>query len=516
MSKSLEKPSPAANLSRLRRPGVPTSGLRRSGPARSRLHPHLLLHLALGLSLLLMPGCLSGPNFQPPQPSLPPTWSTDSTQVPGASGEGERDLSHWWTVFNDPLLLSLLERAFQANLDLRQAELRIRQARATLSITHAGLGPTADLSAAARRSQSPSSDPATLFQTGFDASWELDLFGGVRRGLEAAAADLQVAEESKRALQVSLAAEIANDYLTVRGLQERLAIARNTLAARKHTAELLQRQFSSGFVGGLASARAQAEVATATAQLPLLESALQQAIQGLAILLAQEPGALFSELIPSAVAIPKGPLTVPLGLPSDLLRRRPDIRRAEAQIHAATARIGVAAADLFPKVTLNGSLGWQDQELGSLLGWGQRVWSMGPTVNWRLFDLGRVRAGVELQKILAEQTALDYQQTILKALLEVENALVAAAQEELHRQSLTAAVVANRRAVELSSQLYAGGQIDFLNVLDSQGALYAAEDALSQSTKAVAANLIALYKALGGGWSESPCQPPRERPLPPS
>lgn len=459
---------------------------------------HLLLFLAPGLALLLLSGCLAGPNFKPPQPQLPPSWSNANPEPTGA--EIPADLSHWWTVFNDPLLLSLIERALAANLDLRQAELRIRQARSALTLTNAGRGPTVDLSAAARRGKSPGSESANLFQAGFDAGWELDLFGGLRRGVEAADADLQVAEESRRHLQVSLAAEVAKSYLNVRGLQEQLEIARKNLATRIHSGELVQQRFAAGFSGGLDTARAQAALATAAAQIPPLEAALQQTIQGLAILLAAEPGTLFAELIPSAAALPTMTLAPPLGVPAELLRRRPDIRRAEAQIHAATARIGVAEADLFPKVTLSGSLGVQDQELGNLLSWGQRMWSVGPAVNWRLFDLGRVRAGIALQENLQEQTALAYQQTILQALLEVENALVAANQEQRHRHSLQTAVAANRQTLELSTRLYTGGQIDYLAVLDAQRSLAASEDALAQSNKASATHLVALYKALGGGW----------------
>ena len=458
--------------------------------------------LALCLGLLFLPGCLTaGPNFQPPQPQIPEAWSqTPASVSPTSTASGE--LSQWWTIFNDPLLVSLVERSVQANLDLRQAELRIRQARAALTMSNAGRGPTADLSAAASRSQASGGDPGSLYRAGFDASWELDLFGGIKRGTEAAEADLEVAEENRRQLQVSLAAEVAIGYMEVRGVQEQLLITRKNLATQQHSADLVQLQFKSGLIGGLDSARAQADTASAAARIPPLESALNQAIQGLGILLALEPGALFNELLPSGDTVPEALLAAPIGLPAELLRRRPDIRAAEAQIHAATARIGVAEADLFPKVTLNGSLGLQDQELGSLLDWGRRVWSLGPSVNWRLFDLGRVRASFALQENLQEQSALAYQQTILKALLEVENALTAATLEQRHRQALLTVLAANRQTLKLSSQLYAAGQIDFLAVLDAQRSLYASEDALAQSTKASATYLIALYKGLGGGWEK--------------
>jgi NodT family efflux transporter outer membrane factor (OMF) lipoprotein len=235
----------------------------------------------------------------------------------------------------------------------------------------------------------------------------------------------------------------------------------------------------------------------------VLESLAQQAIYSLSLLVAREPGALLQELSTPA-PIPAAPPSVPAGVPSELLRRRPDIRGAEAQIHAATARIGVATADLFPKFTLSGSAGYQNNDFNSWLNWANRFWSFGPSVNWQIFDTGRTLSNIELTKALQEQSFISYQQTVLTALQEVDSALISSVKERDHYQALSDAVAANRKSVSLATQLYKYGQTDFLQVLLAQRSLYASEDALVQSTRTVSTNIVALYKALGGGWEESP------------
>jgi NodT family efflux transporter outer membrane factor (OMF) lipoprotein len=441
----------------------------------------------------------------------------------------EQNLVQWWTIFNDPQLTSLVERAMQANLDLRMAESRIRQARAAMGIAGADLGPTVGTAASFRRSRTPLSgdrsesaagDPSitdptettrlssgtggdsitgNLYRMGFDAGWEIDLFGGIRRGVEAAGADLDAAVESRHDLLVSLSAEVADNYLNLRSLQQRLAIARENLAAQEHTAELTRQRFNVGFVSKLDVVRAEAQAATTAGQIPLFEAQIRQTIYSLSLLLGGEPSTLLAELSPDT-ALPVASAAVPLGLPSELLLRRPDIRRAEATIHAATARIGVAKADLFPKFTISGALGLQNTTLSSTLNRASTAWSLGPALNWPLFDMGRTRANLELRKAVQEEELLAYEQTVLGALREVENALIASTKEEEHRQAIARAVAANRTAVDLSTSLYTAGENDFLAVLDAQRSLYASEDTLAQSTRTVSTNLVALFKALGGGW----------------
>jgi NodT family efflux transporter outer membrane factor (OMF) lipoprotein len=253
-------------------------------------------------------------------------------------------------------------------------------------------------------------------------------------------------------------------------------------------------------------ANADAQVATTESQLPALETAARQAMYNLAVLLGQEPTALLAELAPPEedVKVPPTPSEVPVGLPSDLLRRRPDIRRADANLHAATARIGVATADLFPRFSLTGSFGTQGQKASSLFNWDSRSWSFGPSVSWPLFDAGRIRSNIAVQNAVQEQALLAYRAVILTALRDVESALVAYDKEQQRRTLLADAVAANRRAVELSTILYTQGLTDFLNVLNAQRSLFVSEDALVRSDVTVAQNLVALYKALGGGWESNP------------
>ncbi len=475
---------------------------------------HRVVYLGLMLCLAVMTGCAVGPDFQPPQRQIPDEW-TGPTAVPATEpvAPAEEGLAKWWTVFEDSTLTSLVERAVQSNLDMKLAEARIRQARAARRGALSGIGPTVNATGSFRRSQSPGSSgpgrdkegPTTnQHQGGFDAGWELDIFGGVRRGVEAADADLQATVETCRDVLITLAAEVARNYIDLRAFQQRIAIAQKNLKAQQHSAELTRQRFQAGFVSGLDVANADAQVATTTAQIPLLETSARQTIYSLSVLLGREPAALMQELSVTS-EIPAAPPSVPVGVPSELLRRRPDIRRAEVEIHAATARIGVATADLFPKVMLSSSIGYQAGDLNSWFDLISRFWSLGSLVRWQVFDIGRVRSDIEMRKALEEQSVIAYQQTVLAALQEVENALITSAKEQEHHKALVEAVAANRKAVELATELYTQGQADFLNVLQAQRALYVSGDALAQSTRTISTNLIALYKALGGGW-ESACK----------
>jgi multidrug efflux system outer membrane protein len=425
-------------------------------------------------------------------------------------------LIEWWKAFDDPMLTSLVGRAITANLDLRLAEARLRQSRAVLGVASAGFWPTLDASGSYQRSYERSvsartsgvtgaggqnSNGVDLFRAGLDAAWELDIFGGVRRNIEASEADLQAAVEDRRDVLVSLVAELGTDYIGLRGFQQQIAIARRNLQAQQHTAEITSKRHQVGFASGLDVANANAQVATTQAQIPVLESSARAAIYGISILLGSEPAALIQELATEA-PIPPTPPAVPIGLPSELLRRRPDVRRAEAQIHGATARIGVATADLFPKFSLTGSFGYSGNTVSSLTHWENRFWAVGPTVSWPIFDAGAIRWNIEVQNAIEEQALLAYEKTVLTAFKDVETALVAYAKEQEHRQALTEAVANNRKAVELSLMLYTAGRTDFLNVLNAQRSLYISEDALTQSVRDVSDNLVALYKALGGGWEE--------------
>ena len=483
--------------------------------------------LILVLCLLAVAGCAVGPNYHPPETKVPTYWDGQNVVTPAQPSKtniNPVELVEWWTAFQDPTLSSLVETAVRANLDVRLAEARICQARAARWVAGAPLWPQVDATVLYDRSHTPSAAVDTagggvavsgaggsaggvppfreLFQAGLDASWELDVFGGTRRNLEAATADLQAAVEDRRDVLVTLVGDVGSNYINLRGFQQQIDIAKKNLEAQKHTADIIQKRHDAGFVGGLDVANAKAQVATTAATIPLFESSARAAIYSLGVLLGREPAALEKELAKVA-PIPPTPLEIPVGLPSELLRRRPDIRRAEAQIHAATARIGVATADLFPRFFLTGSFGVTTSDvtkIGSLAN--NKFWSFGPSVTWPIFAGGRIYWNIKIQDALQEQALLTYEKTVLTALKDVETALVAYAKQQETRKSLSAAVVENRRAVDLATQLYLAGRSDFLNVTTAQRNLFVTEDALSQSTRTVDTNLVALYKALGGGWEQ--------------
>jgi NodT family efflux transporter outer membrane factor (OMF) lipoprotein len=442
-------------------------------------------------------GCLVGPDYVPYEMETPGKWSIADKYM----ADTEPNFLGWWKQFEDPLLISLVQRAIQSNLNLKTAQSRIRQARAALWFSEGGLWPSVDVAGSQNRSRAPTGAKTELYRTGLDATWELDMFGGQRRDIEAARADVQASVEDLRDVWVTLTSEIALNYISLRGYQQEIVILKQNLTTQQKTAELTRTRFSGGFVGALDVANAETQVANTAAQLPLLELSVQQTIHNLSILLGSEPTALVKEL-DAAAAIPSAPTGIAVGIPSDLLRRRPDIRRAETQIHAATALIGVAEADLFPKFTLSGSLGFQNQHADKLANWNRRIWSVGPSASWNIFDAGRVRSNIESQKAIQEQYLLAYQQTVLIALQEAQDALIALTKEQEHRDALQKAVDSSRKSVRLATQLYTEGETDFLNVLTAQRSLFSSEDALVNSNRTVSTNLVALYKALGGGWED--------------
>ncbi len=298
---------------------------------------------------------------------------------------------------------------------------------------------------------------------------------------------------------VTLAGEVGTTYLGLRGYQQQIEIARRNLAAQEHTAEITRKRYEAGLANGLDTSNAWGQAAATRAQIPVLETAAQQAIYSLSVLLAREPAALVEELSPVG-QIPAEPEEIPVGLPSDLVRRRPDIRRAEAQLHAATATIGVATADLFPKFLLTGSYGERGDEWQTLGDSRNHFWSFGPSVSWPVFAAGRITANIKVQNELQKQALAAYDKTVLTALQDVESALTAYSKEQQHHAALTEAVANGRKAVDIATRLYRAGRSDFLNVLVSQRALLAYEDAWVQSSRKLATDLVALYKALGGGW----------------
>lgn len=406
----------------------------------------------------------------------------------------------------DPLLSQLIEQAVASNLNLKQARARVREARARRGISRAALLPSVDAGGAVSKSRNSessiytSSGEVELYQAGFDAGWEIDIFGGLRRSVEAAQAELEASQAELRDVLVSLMAEVARNYVEVRTYQTRLRVAEANLYAQEKTFELIRARFHAGLSNELASQQARYNLEDTRSRIPTLRSGLAEAKNRLAILLGLAPGGI-DAMLATPRPIPVTPPTVAVGVPAETLRRRPDVRRAERQLAAQTARIGVATADLYPKFRLAGSIGLESINTADFLKASSGFWSIIPSFSWRLFDAGAVRRNIEVQNSRQEQFLLAYEATVLKALGEVENALTAYAQEQLRRQRLAYAVKAAQRAEELAKHQYKAGLVDFSNVLDAQRSLFSFQDQQAHSDGAVTSNLIALYKALGGGWS---------------
>jgi NodT family efflux transporter outer membrane factor (OMF) lipoprotein len=480
------------------------------------IHSHLLRKVsnAAVAVALVVAGCAVGPDYQPPDNALPRGWQ--EARQRGIETQ-PAELAKWWTEFKDPLLDSLVERAVRSNLDLRIAEARIREARGALGIVGADLWPSVDVSASYSRNRSsanavgsptqgavaaPTGDrrlEQDLYKTGFDAGWEIDIFGGVRRRVEAAEASIEASVEDRRAVLVTLLGDVAKSYIDLRGFQRRIAVAEDNLRAQQETLSITKVRFDAGLASDLEVAQAEGQVSATAAQIPILRSGLKQALYRLDVLLGAQPGAISGE-VAKEEPIPALPPQAKVGLPAELLRRRPDIRRAERQLAAATAQIGAATADLYPRFSLIGAFGLQSVSASDWLGAPSRFWSIGPTITWPVFDAGRIRANIEIRNAQQEQALRLYEKSVLTAIEDVENALVNYGNEQTRYRSLIDGVAANRRAVQMANELYRQGLVPFLNVLDAQRSLYAAENDLTQSEATMASNLVALYKALGGGW----------------
>ena len=470
---------------------------------KGRFFPSWLL-FAVSLPLLLTACVTVGPDHQPPTPELPAQWSETKGTV--TSGN-DQTLSHWWTLFQDPRLNALIARAMAGNPDMRMAGTRIRESRAALRLAIAGGLPAIDtgLSYTTNRKGERSNDDGDtqdLFQANFDAAWEIDLFGGNRRRVAAAEASLMATVEDRRDTCVSLTAEVARNYLELRASQQRLAIARENSRTQEQTVDLVRNKFQIGLGTELEVAQAETLLAQTAAQIPGLDSAAQQAMHQLAILLGQQPHALKAELSQPGPMLPVPP-HLPITLPSELLRQRPDIRSAERQLAAATATVGAATAELFPRFSLGALIGLQSSSLSELISRSSRFWTVGPAIRWNLFDAGSTRAVIETSEARRERAQLLYEKTVLTALTDTENALVALDREQTTRTHYQEAVTASQRAVLIARGQYKAGITTFLNVLQSENALYQSQDKLALSDQRLGLQMIALYKALGGGWQET-------------
>jgi outer membrane protein, multidrug efflux system len=462
---------------------------------------NILKILGPALAAVLLTACITvGPSYQPPSPAMPPQWTETSANI----SVGVEAMGAWWAQFNDPLLDSLVKRAIMANQDLRIAETRIREARAERRMTEAkgtpGVGASGSFTHS-RTGENTSSGKTNmdLFQAGFDVGWEIDIFGGIRRATEAADAAVAASVEDKRDVLVSMVAEVARNYIELRGTQQRLAITRENVANQEQTVDMAKKKLHIGLGGELAVVQAETQLAMTMSQVPGLESAAAQAMHQLALLLGRTPETIIPELQPEAI-IPAMPPQVPIGLPSDLLRQRPDIRRAERQLAAASAEIGVATAELFPSFSLSALIGLESIGISHLVTSGSRYWSAGPKVQWSLFDGGKARAGIEASESRRDRAEIVYEKTVLTALVEAENALVAFSREQQTERLLETAAAAAQQALTISKNQYALGLVDFLNVLQSEQSLHQSQDQLVQSRQRLSVDMVALFKALGGGW----------------
>ncbi|MGZ8226102.1 MAG: efflux transporter outer membrane subunit [Methylococcaceae bacterium] len=460
--------------------------------------------IKLSAMTLSLTGCMVGPDYQKPETPLPASWSTDLNAGSAVSSNESNRLDRWWKVFNDAILSGLMERAKTNNLDLKQAEARVREARAQRSLAKADLFPT--ISAAGTVSQQHSSTQTgtgitqEFYSNSFDASWELDIFGKKRRTIEAAEATLQASQEDLRDVLVSLLAEVGLNYVEIRGYQLRIVITETNLATQIETYDITRWRYEAGLTTQLDVDQAKLNMETTRALLPTLQVGLEQAKNRLAVLLGQPPETL-QELLVFTKPIPVTSQSVAVGIPADLLRRRPDVRRSERQLAAQTAQIGVAKAARYPNLNLTGSIGLESLLAANLYTAGAKAFQIAAASAWTLFDAGRIRSNIEIETAQQEQALSLYEATILAALRDVENALIAYDQQQLRSNSLKDAVEAAQSALELAQAQYQSGINDFQRVLDTQRSLLSAQLQLAISDAEVAANLIRLYKALGGGWT---------------
>ena len=507
----------------------------------------------VALPLAAVGGCMVGPDYKPPASAVNPqfteTQAPPTTQPASVVSTRDTQVTEWWTTFRDPELEKLVARASKGNLNLAVAASRVRQARAQRGITGTSLFPTLDVKPGYQRSRGsqninlgglsgggssggktaaagtarpadvaspvynpPAGGPLSplgsgglpgtnedLYELGFDSTWEVDVFGGQRRQVESAIDLIQFAQEDQRDMLVSTEAEVARNYIQLRGLQRQLAIAKQNLAAQQNILDLTTSRYKAGFVTDLDVARQATEVSTTAAALPALDAQIRIAIHTIGILLGEDPDALVSELLTDG-PIPPVPPEIPIGMPSELLRRRPDIRRAERNLASATANVGVAVADLYPKFSITAAFGFDTNKPKYLVDWNSKYWALSPGVSWPIFDSGRIHFNIEAQKEAAGQALSNYHQTVLQALKDVEDALASYRTEQLRRQSLADAASSAHTATELAQQQYDQGIVDFVTVLTAEQAEFGAEDSLAQSDRNISTNLVALYKALGGGW----------------
>lgn len=478
----------------------------------------------------LLAGCVVGPDFHRPETTVPAAWAAAS--APGADQAPSRPVPRaydgrlWWSVFQDPVLDGLVDEAMRQNLDLQAAALRIEEARAQRGAAAAAGRPSVSGNAVAGRERasengltsalsgggassgggaapSPLSD---LYQVGFDATWELDLWGKARRGVEAADANIESAQQARGDAAISLTAEVARTYLALRGAQRQRAIALADIDDQRRLLALAESRSRNGFASKADAVRQQAQLSASQAQLPPIEQDIDQAANRLALLLALPPGALHERLGDAPPPEARLPPEVPVGLPGDLLRRRPDVLRREADLHAATAKVGQAQAQLFPSIELGAFGGLQSVHADTLTDWASRFWAGGLQVSIPIFQGGKLKAQILTADAQMREAALNYRGTVLSAYHDANNALVAYAEEQRHASALARQLADARRSSDLMQARWRGGFVSMIEVIDAQRSVHQAEQQALQSTVSASTDLVALYKALGGDWNAGAAQ----------
>lgn len=430
---------------------------------------------------------------------IPAAWSVGDVPATVPTAVGVTSLARWWLRFDDPLLSSLIAQALEANTSVKSAQAALRQARALRDVTAAGLWPDVGASASAQHGTSGSHSTGNNFRAGLDASWETDIFGANRSALAASNATAEASAASLGDVQVSITAEVALSYITLRGAQARLAIANDNLASQLETLQITQWRLQAGLVTAVEAEQARAQAEQTRAQLPVLQTSVEQTRHALAVLTGRPPAAL-AELLANAGPVPQTVYNIALGIPADTLRQRPDVRAAEHQVTAALARVAQADAARLPNFKLSGSLGLSALTLGALTHGASVVSALAASVSMPVFDGGASRAQVRAQQAALEQASVAYQAAVLAALKDVEDALVAlrGGRERLLRLQLAAEAAAN--AAQLARQRYSSGLVDFQTVLETQRTQLNTQDSVAGARAELGADHVRLYKALGGGW----------------
>ena len=461
------------------------------------------------IACAFLSGCTVGPNYHAPDMKVKTRWPKDevsSAATRPSLTAGEAPSEEWWKAFNDPHINGLVSRAMKSSYDVKMSADRVLQSRAQNTVVvgrelpNLNAGGTYDYYRRSGPLAAVRPGDYQWFYYGFDSSWELDLFGGIRRAIESSTASYQATIEASRGVRVTLAAEVVRHYIELRASQRRLKIANDNLRYQEHTLSITRQRLAAGVVTDLDVSRATSLVAATRATIPPLKSDEKRSIRSISVLLGEDPDSLVAELSAPA-PIPSPPHRLSVGLPADLLRRRPDLRQAERQLAAATSRIGVATADLYPHLSLLGNLGAHDVQTSDLFTWSRRHAGIGPSISWNIFDAGRTRARIDVEKASTAEAIAHYEKTLLDAVAETENEMTGLNNERDRAQSLRESVDANRQSVSIGSQLYLRGITDFITVLDAERSLATSEDALALSDEAIGIHAVSLCKALGGGWT---------------